>query len=46
MIARIIELSARRPWIVFGVVAALAGWAIVSVRETPSTRCRISPIRR
>lgn len=35
MIARIIELSAKRPWVVFGVVAALAGWAIVSVRETP-----------
>ncbi len=35
MIERIIELSVRRKWLVFGAVLALAVWAVDSVRKTP-----------
>ncbi|MCC7536783.1 MAG: efflux RND transporter permease subunit, partial [Deltaproteobacteria bacterium] len=35
MVPRIIEACARRPWIVFGCVAGLLGWAIWAIRETP-----------
>jgi Cu(I)/Ag(I) efflux system membrane protein CusA/SilA len=35
MVERLIELSARHKWIVFGVVLVLALWAADSVRRTP-----------
>jgi len=35
MVERVIELSARHAWVVFGVVLALALWAADSVRKTP-----------
>ncbi len=35
MIERIIELSAKHRWIVFGATAGLALWAIVALRDTP-----------
>jgi Cu(I)/Ag(I) efflux system membrane protein CusA/SilA len=35
MVERLIELSARRMWIVFGVVLVLVVWAVDSVRKTP-----------
>jgi Cu(I)/Ag(I) efflux system membrane protein CusA/SilA len=35
MVERIIELSVRHKWIVFGAVFALALWAVDSVRKTP-----------
>jgi Cu(I)/Ag(I) efflux system membrane protein CusA/SilA len=35
MVERIIELSVRHKWVVFGVVFALALWALDSVRKTP-----------
>jgi Cu(I)/Ag(I) efflux system membrane protein CusA/SilA len=35
MVARIIELCARRPWAVFAVIAALVGWAVWAIRTTP-----------
>ncbi len=35
MVERLIELSARHTWIVFGVVLVLALWAADSVRKTP-----------
>jgi Cu(I)/Ag(I) efflux system membrane protein CusA/SilA len=35
MVERLIELSARHRWVVFGVVVALALWAADSVRKTP-----------
>ncbi len=35
MVERLIELSARRPWVVFGLVVALALWAVDSARRTP-----------
>jgi Cu(I)/Ag(I) efflux system membrane protein CusA/SilA len=35
MVARIIELSARHRWLVFGVVAALSLWAYTALRKTP-----------
>ena len=35
MVERIIELSARHMWVVFGVVLVLALWAADSVRKTP-----------
>jgi Cu(I)/Ag(I) efflux system membrane protein CusA/SilA len=35
MVERLIELSARHKWIVFGVVLVLALWAADSVRKTP-----------
>lgn len=35
MIERLIELSARRMWIVFGVVLIAGLWAVDSVRKTP-----------
>jgi copper/silver efflux system protein len=35
MIERIIELSARHRWIVFGLMAAMAVWAADSARKTP-----------
>ena len=35
MVERIIELSVRHKWIVFGIVAATALWAADSVRRTP-----------
>jgi Cu(I)/Ag(I) efflux system membrane protein CusA/SilA len=35
MVERIIELSVRYKWIVFGVVFALALWAADSIRKTP-----------
>ena len=35
MVERLIELSARRMWIVVGIVLVLALWAVDSVRKTP-----------
>jgi Cu(I)/Ag(I) efflux system membrane protein CusA/SilA len=35
MVERIIEFCAHRRWLVFGAVAALAVWAIDSIRKTP-----------
>ncbi|MBZ0117554.1 MAG: efflux RND transporter permease subunit, partial [Sandaracinaceae bacterium] len=35
MIPRVIEWSAKHPRTVFGLVAALGGWAVYSVRQTP-----------
>jgi Cu(I)/Ag(I) efflux system membrane protein CusA/SilA len=35
MVERIIELSVRHRWIVFGAVVALTFWAVDSVRRTP-----------
>ncbi len=35
MVERIIELSAKHRWIVFGLVLALLGWAFDSIRKTP-----------
>jgi Cu(I)/Ag(I) efflux system membrane protein CusA/SilA len=35
MVERIIELSVRHKWVVFGVVLALSMWAIDSARKTP-----------
>ena len=35
MVERIIELSVRHKWLVFGAVLALALWAVDSVRKTP-----------
>ncbi|MEQ1573311.1 MAG: efflux RND transporter permease subunit [Vicinamibacterales bacterium] len=35
MVERIIELSVRHRWIVFGVVIVLSLWAVDSVRKTP-----------
>jgi Cu(I)/Ag(I) efflux system membrane protein CusA/SilA len=35
MVERLIELCARRTWVVFGVVLAIALWAVDSVRKTP-----------
>jgi Cu(I)/Ag(I) efflux system membrane protein CusA/SilA len=35
MVERLIELSARHKWIVFGVILVLALWAADSVRKTP-----------
>ena len=35
MVERIIELSAKRPWIVFGVMALLIVWAVIAMRRTP-----------
>jgi Cu(I)/Ag(I) efflux system membrane protein CusA/SilA len=35
MIERIIEFSVQRKWLVFGLVLALAGWAVDSIRRTP-----------
>jgi Cu(I)/Ag(I) efflux system membrane protein CusA/SilA len=35
MVERLIELSARRMWIVFGIVVVLALWAVDSARRTP-----------
>ena len=35
MIERIIELSARHRWVVFGATALLIAWAIVCMRRTP-----------
>ncbi len=35
MVERIIELSVRHRWVVFGVVLVLALWAVDSVRKTP-----------
>lgn len=35
MVDRIIELSAKHRWIVFGLVALLVLWAVDSVRKTP-----------
>lgn len=35
MVEKIIEFSARRRWLVFGIVLVLSGWAIDSLRKTP-----------
>jgi copper/silver efflux system protein len=35
MVERIIELSARHRWVVFGAVVVLAFWAVDSARKTP-----------
>ena len=35
MVERLIELSARHKWIVFGIVLVLTAWAVDSVRKTP-----------
>lgn len=35
MVEKIIEFSARRRWLVFGIVLILSGWAIDSLRKTP-----------
>ncbi|MEO5821446.1 MAG: efflux RND transporter permease subunit [Vicinamibacteraceae bacterium] len=35
MVERLIELSARHKWIVFGIALVLAAWAVDSVRKTP-----------
>ena len=35
MVERIIELSVRHKWVVFGAVLVLALWAVDSVRKTP-----------
>jgi len=35
MVERIIELSVRHRWVVFGLVLALSLWAVDSVRKTP-----------
>ncbi len=35
MVERIIELSAKRPLVVFGVVALLVVWALIALRRTP-----------
>jgi Cu(I)/Ag(I) efflux system membrane protein CusA/SilA len=35
MVERIIELSVRHKWVVFGVVVAVALWAADSIRKTP-----------
>ncbi|MCC6877606.1 MAG: efflux RND transporter permease subunit [Sandaracinaceae bacterium] len=35
MIGRVIEWSAKHPLTVFGIVAALGGWAVHTVRQTP-----------
>ena len=35
IVERIIEFSARRKWLVFGIVFLLAAWAVDSVRKTP-----------
>jgi copper/silver efflux system protein len=35
MVERIIELSVRYKWVVFGVVFVLGAWAVDSVRKTP-----------
>ena len=35
MVERIIALSARHRWLVFGAVLALALWALDSARKTP-----------
>ena len=35
MVERLIELSAKHKWVVFGAVLALAAWAADSVRKTP-----------
>ncbi|MGV3519945.1 efflux RND transporter permease subunit [Luteitalea sp.] len=35
MVERLIELSARHKWIVFGIVLLLTAWAADSVRKTP-----------
>jgi Cu(I)/Ag(I) efflux system membrane protein CusA/SilA len=35
MVERIIELSVRHKWVVFGVVFAIAFWAADSMRKTP-----------
>ena len=35
MVERIIELSVRHKWLVFGAVFAVALWAVDSVRKTP-----------
>jgi len=35
MVERIIELSVRHRWVVFGIVLVLALWAVDSVRKTP-----------
>jgi copper/silver efflux system protein len=35
MVERIIELSVRHKWVVFGAVLLLASWAVDSVRKTP-----------
>ena len=35
LVERIIEFSARRKWVIFGIVALFVAWAIDSVRKTP-----------
>ena len=35
MVERLIELSAKHKWIVFGIVLVLTAWAVDSVRKTP-----------
>ena len=35
MVDRLIELSVRHKWAVFGIVAALAIWSVDSIRKTP-----------
>ena len=42
MVERIIELSVRHKWVVFGAMLVLALFAADSARKTPLTRCRIS----
>ena len=35
MVERIIELCAKRPWLVFGATAFLVVWAVVAMKRTP-----------
>src|SRR5688572_8681053 len=35
MVERIIELSVRHRWVVFGIVLVMSLWAVDSVRKTP-----------
>ena len=35
MVERVIELSVRHRWVVFGVVLVMSLWAVDSVRKTP-----------
>jgi Cu(I)/Ag(I) efflux system membrane protein CusA/SilA len=35
VVERIIELSAKRPWIVFAVMALLIVWSVIALRRTP-----------
>ena len=35
MVERIIELSVKHKWLVFGAILVLALWAVDSVRKTP-----------